>query len=35
MQEEQRRYINQYREMKRRTDSLLSGSGVQGNMFNN
>lgn len=33
MQEEQRRYINQYREMKRRTDSLLSGSGLQGNLF--
>lgn len=26
-QEEQRRYINEYRELKRRTDSLLLGSG--------
>ena len=26
-QEEQRRYINEYREMKRRTDSLLLGNG--------
>ena len=26
-QEEQRRYINEYKEMKRRTDSLLQGNG--------